>query len=111
MARRKKRKESSLHLTDKHHPLSGIVATLLALLSAGIFSVACVTAGKSNGHAGLLIGLVGLGSMIIAIAGFVLAWISLHQDNIRPHFPTIASVCNGLLVIFYMLLYIWGTVI
>lgn len=111
MARRKKGKESSLHLTDKHHPVSGIVATLLALLSAGVFSVACVTASKSNGHAGLLVGVVGIISMLIAVVGFVLAWISLHQDNIRPHFPTIASLGNGLLIIFYMILYIWGTVV
>ena len=34
MARKKKERESSLHLTDKHHPLLGIVATLLAVLSA-----------------------------------------------------------------------------
>ena len=36
MARKKKERESSLHLTDKHHPLLGIVATLLAVLSAGM---------------------------------------------------------------------------
>ena len=53
MARKKKERESSLHLTDKHHPLLGIVATLLAVLSAGMFGAACVAASGSNGHAGL----------------------------------------------------------
>ena len=59
MARKKKERESSLHLTDKHHPLLGIVATLLAVLSAGMFGAACVAASGSNGHAGLLVGFVG----------------------------------------------------
>lgn len=39
MARKKKERESSLHLTDKHHPLLGIVATLLAVLSAGCLAL------------------------------------------------------------------------
>ena len=47
MARKKKERESSLHLTDKHHPLLGIVATLLAVLSAGMFGSACVAASGS----------------------------------------------------------------
>lgn len=111
MAKGKKGRESSLHLTDKRHPLSGIIATLLAFVSAGIFGFICVVASKSNGHAGLFAGVVGILCLIIAAAGFILAWFSLHQDNIRPHFPTIASICNGLLVIFYMMLYIWGTVV
>ena len=92
MARKKKERESSLHLTDKHHPLLGIVATLLAVLSAGMFGAACVAASGSNGHAGLLVGFVGICSLVVAGVGFVLAWISLHQEDIRPHFPTIASI-------------------
>lgn len=63
---------------------------------------------RGNGHAGLLVGFVGICSLVVAGVGFVLAWISLHQEDIRPHFPTIASICNGLLVIFYLMLYIWG---
>ena len=98
-------------MTDKHHPLLGIVATLLAVLSAGMFGSACVAASGSNGHAGLLVGFVGICSLVVAGVGFVLAWISLHQEDIRPHFPTIASICNGLLVIFYLMLYIWGTIV
>ena len=75
MARKKKERESSLHLTDKHHPLLGIVATLLAVLSAGMFGSACVAASGSNGHAGLLVGFVGICSLVVAGVGFVLAWI------------------------------------
>lgn len=111
MFRKRRKKDSSLHLTDKHHPPLAIASVMLALVSFGIFSAACVSSGQSDGHAGLLAGLVGVFSLLIAAVGFVMAWISLHQDNIRPLFPTIASVLNGLLVIFYMMLYIWGAVV
>lgn len=111
MARKKRNKDSSLHLTDKHHPPLAIGSTLLALISFAIFGAACVSAGQSDGHAGLMAGLVGVFSLLVAAIGFVMAWISLHQEDIRPLFPTIASVLNGLLVIFYMMLYIWGAVV
>ncbi|MDO4167153.1 MAG: DUF6142 family protein [Eubacteriales bacterium] len=111
MSRKKRQKDSSLHLTDKHHPPLAIGATLLALVSIGIFGAVCVSAGQSDGHAGLLAGVAGMVSLLIAAVGFVMAWLSLHQDDIRPLFPTIASICNGLLVIFYMMLYIWGAVV
>lgn len=111
MFRRKREKESSLHLTDKHHPPLAIGATILALVSLGIFGTVCFLAGESDGHAGLMAGLVGMICLLIAAVGFVMSWVSLHQDDIRPLFPTIASVSNGLLVIFYMALYIWGAVL
>lgn len=104
-------RDSSLHLTDKHHPPLAIGSTLLAVVSICIFGAACLTSGQSKGHAGILAGLVGIISLLISLIGFIMAWFSLHQDDIRPLFPTIASVTNGLLVIFYMVLYIWGTVV
>lgn len=112
MAKRRKRREGdSLRLTDKKHPPLAIGASFLALASLCIFGAACVVSGQSRGHAGILIGLVGILSFGLSVAGFIMAWISLHQENIRPLFPTIGSVSNGLLVIFYMILYIWGTVV
>lgn len=108
--RKRHERESSLHLTAKHHPRRAIIATLLGLLSLGVFAVVCIAAGNSDGHAGLLSGVVGMLCLLIAVFGFVLSWFSLHEDNIRPLFPTISSLLNGLLVILYMLVYIWGTV-
>ena len=45
MARKKKERESSLHLTDKHHPLLGIVATLLAVRQGCLALPALLQAG------------------------------------------------------------------
>ena len=81
MARKKKERESSLHLTDKHHPLLGIVATLLAVLSAGMFGAACVAASGSNGHAGLLVGFVGICSLVVAENHYVWQFIFLMRKK------------------------------
>lgn len=105
---KKKRGKQSLHLTDKRHPASAIIATILGLVSIVLFITLCFVSSQSHGKAGILIGLAGIGCFVISLIGFVLSWISLHQENIRPLFPTIASVMNGLSIVFYLLLYLWG---
>ena len=105
---KKNRGDQSLHLTDKKHPASAILATVLGVASIVLFIVLCFISSQSHGKAGVLVGLSGIGCFCLSVAGFVMAWISLHQENIRPLFPTIASVLNGLSVIFYLLLYLWG---
>ncbi|MCD7826728.1 MAG: DUF6142 family protein [Clostridiaceae bacterium] len=111
MKRKKRKKGKSLQLTDKKHPLSAIVAMFLGILSLSIFAVICFVSGESDGNAGIYVGVVGLFCFLLSIIGFVVSWMSLRGDNIRPLFPTIASVINGLLLVCYLLVYIWGTFI
>lgn len=109
LGKRKKRENEGLRLTDKRHPPMAILACGLAVLSLGIFAVLCFMSGETNGHSGLEAGIMGILCALISITGFVLAWISLNQDNIRTLFPTIAAVFNGLLVLLYLIVYILGT--
>lgn len=107
-AKEKKRNRKSLHLTDKRHPGSAIFATILGILSVVLFIALCFWSSQSHGEAGLLVGLGGIGCFGISLVGFAIAWMSLHQENIRPLFPTISSLINGMSVVFYLLLYLWG---
>jgi uncharacterized Tic20 family protein len=105
---KKRRKKQSLHLTDKKHPGYAIVATILGIVSIVLFIALCFVSSQSHGKAGLLIGVAGMGCVLLSMTGFILSWMTLHQENIRPLFPTIASVLNGLSIVFYLLLYLWG---
>lgn len=107
--KKKKQRQSSLKLTDKKHPPIAVGATFVGLCSGISFFAVCLVSSQSHGKAGLYIGVWGLFSMLLSAVGFVMAWISLKQDNIRTLFPTIASVINGLLLVFYFLLYFWGS--
>ncbi len=109
VGQRKKKKRKSLQLTDKKHPASAIVALGFGILSLGIFAAVCLASSGSNGHAGLYAGAVGLLCFFLSIVGFVISWMSLRKDNIRPLFPTLASLLNGILLVFYLFLYILGT--
>lgn len=107
-AKKKRQNDSSLHLTDKRHPVMGIIAVLIGVLSAIAFIWLCFLSSESHGKAGKLIGFGGLLCFFVSTAGFVMSWLSLKQDNIRPLFPTIAAIINGLSMVFYFLLYLWG---
>jgi len=105
----KYKKESvELRLTDKRHPPSGVASFVLSLVSFVSFAVACIMSGMAGGNGGFGIGMAGVLCFFISATGFIMAWTSLHQENIRPVFPAIGSVVNGLLVILYMILYILG---
>lgn len=107
--KKKKRGREGLRLTDKKHPKSAVLATGLAVLSFVIFAVICFLSGESRGQSGIEAGVIGIFCFAVSIAGFLLSWISLMQDNIRTLFPSIGVVANGLLVLFYLIVYILGT--
>ncbi len=107
--RKKKRGGEGLRLTDKKHPRSAVAATGLAVLSLAIFAVICFMSGESRGQSGIEAGVIGLLCFVISIVGFILSWLSLGMDNIRTLFPSIGVVTNGLLVLFYLIVYILGT--
>ena len=108
MKKRGHKKEGELRLTDKRHPPLGIASFVLSAVSFISFAAACILSGQNGGNSGIGIGLIGILCLIASITGFIMAWASLHQENIRPLFPTIGSVVNGLLIICYMILYILG---
>ena len=106
----KNREEPALHLTDKHHPGIAVFSFLLAFVSIVLFGVACYQSGLHKGNAGIYVGIMGIISTFLAMAGFVLAWIALRMNNIRTVIPTIASLVNGLVLIFYIVIYMIGSV-
>lgn len=109
LGRKKKKENEGLRLTDKRHPPIAVLSCGLAVLSLGVFAVLCFMSGETDGHSGLEAGIMGLICALISIVGFVMAWISLNQDNIRTLFPTIAAVSHGLLILLYLIVYILGT--
>lgn len=110
-ASKKKQRQSSLHLTDKRHPVAGVLAMFLGIISVISFVVLCFISSQSHGHAGMFVGFLGILCFILSLIGFVMSWITLRQENIRPVFPTIAAIINGLEVVFYFVLCILANLI
>lgn len=110
-SRKKRKKEGELRLTDKKHPASGIWAVIIGIFALVMFGVTCFVSGNNKGNGGMVVGIVGILCFIISISGFILSWISLRKENIRYLFPTIGAVVNGLQIVGYMVVYIWGSYI
>ncbi|MCI7060627.1 MAG: DUF6142 family protein [Lachnospiraceae bacterium] len=106
---KKRRKKEGLHLTDKKHPKQGIWSTVLGIVSVVFFLVLCFMSGETGGKAGVWIGILGVLCAVISIWGFVLAMLSLKMDNIRQLFPSLGVVINGIMIVFYLVIYIMGT--
>lgn len=107
--KRKKREDGDFRFVEKSHPLTGIVSTVIAVISFALFAMACIISGCQGGKAGLYVGAIGILCFFMSISGFIFAWKSLHKEDIRMLFPTIGSVANGILTIGYMVLYVTGT--
>ncbi len=106
---RRKKGKDGLHLTDKRHPGQAIWATVMGIASIVIFLVLCYMSGREKGNAGIEIGFAGSACTLLSIWGFSLAWFSLKLDNIRQLFPSLGVVINGIMILLYLLIYIWGT--
>lgn len=106
--KKKQQKQSSLHLTDKRHPVSGVFAALLGMASVIWFIALCFISSQSHGKAGLMVGVGGICCFVLSLTGFIVSWLSLQRENIRPLFPSIAAIINGLSMVFYLVLYILG---
>ncbi len=109
MFKKKRKKEGELRLTDKKHPISGIWSVLIGVFALIMFIATCFISGDNGGKGGMIVGVVGILCFIISISGFILSWMSLRKENIRYLFPTIGAVVNGLQIIGYMIVYIWGS--
>lgn len=107
-SQKKGQKQSSLHLTDKRHPVSGIFAAFIGIVSVVFFIVLCFISSQSHGKAGIMVGFGGICCFVLSLFGFMVSWASLRRENIRPLFPSIAAIINGLSMVFYLVLYILG---
>lgn len=101
-------KRRKIQFTDKKHPRSGIVATLMALGALVMMFVLFLCSGNAGGQGGIVFGYLGICNLILSVVGFVMALRCMKQDDIYMTTPTIGSVINGLIIIIYLILYILG---
>lgn len=101
-------KRKKIQFTDRSHPFMGIISVILGGLSLVALISLCVFSGEEGGKAGILVGVIGMISMVMSIIGFVLAIKCYRKDEIYMVTPTIGSITNGLLVIVYFLLLFMG---
>ena len=85
-----------------------ISSFVFAVVSFSILIITSILSAISKGNAGIIAGILPMFAMIISIAGLVLAYRSLRNDNVKLKHVYTGLITNGLLVIVYLVLYIIG---
>ncbi len=85
-----------------------ISSFVFAVVSFSILIITSILSAISKGNAGIIAGILPMFAMIISIAGLVLAYRSLRNDDVKLKHVYTGLITNGLLVIVYLVLYIIG---
>lgn len=85
-----------------------ISSFVFAVVSFSILIITSILSAISKGNAGIIAGILPMFAMIISIAGLVLAYRSLRNDDVKLKHVYTGLIMNGLLVIVYLVLYIIG---
>ncbi|MDE7325031.1 MAG: hypothetical protein K2N63_01940, partial [Lachnospiraceae bacterium] len=72
------------------------------LLAASLISAA------AKGQAGIVVGYLGLGCLVVAVTGFVLGIVSLREPDILYFQPVFGVTVNALLLLALVSLYLTG---
>ena len=102
------KKPKSFMFTTKHHSFSGIMGCILAAISLitimGSIYMAFVSSGKSS----VLMGSEAMFALILDFIGIISGVTGLMERDIHKWEPIAAIIVNGLMLIIWILLVLWG---
>lgn len=107
----RKRQKRGYKFTEKKQSARGIFAFLLALVSIGIFLAVVWDSYWKRGNGSMYLGSAGVASMLLSIVAFVLAVMSLKEENSFKLFPYLATVVSFLAAGVWIALYAAGFLI
>ena len=105
---KKRDKKTNLSFQGKKRSKKGVFSMLLAIMSLAGFVTASVMSGIAEGAAGIIVGYIGMGCLLVAFAGFVLGVRSLRERDIRYLHPVFGMAVSGLLLVALIALYLTG---
>lgn len=106
---KEKRKSSNYKFTDKIHPPKAIASTGLSVLTLILFGTACYLSFLKRGNGGMSVGVLGALALISCILGLFLGIKSIQtKQEIHYRFSVLGIGGNGILVVFFLLMYVLG---
>lgn len=103
-----KRHRSGYKFTDKTQSKRGILAFALAVVSLAIFVLVIAISFQDRGNGTMYLGSAGVCSMLLSLISFVLAILSLGEENSYKFFPYAATLVSFLAVGIWVALYVVG---
>ena len=111
MAFGNRKRRGNYKFTEKTHSKRGIAGFVIAAISIGIFAYVVWNSFSHEGAGSMYLGSAGVTSMILAIVAFVLAVMSLREEDSFKLFPYLSTICSGLALATWIALYVMGMII
>lgn len=92
MAGKKKDKRQRIPLSK--YTKGGRISTIMAIMSVIIFFVAAGIAIAKRGQAGSIVGILGLATLVISVAGFIVGIQSFREETKFLKFSWIGTIFN-----------------
>lgn len=105
---RKRKRKLRYKFSNKRHPIKGIVSLIIAVISFISIIIISYVSSLSYGNGDIILGAIGVVSMLFCIVGFILSINAMKQKEIYYVIPIIGLLMNGILFTVYFVLYIIG---
>lgn len=102
------KKRYKYNFAKKKHSVKGIISSILAGISLGLFCISSVCSLFFHGKGGIYLGVMGLIAISISVYGFVLGLRSFSDKNRDLLFCKIGSVSCGILMVIWLSLFLAG---
>ncbi len=91
-AQREKRQRKKTKFTDKKHSVTGIISSILALVSLGLIIAAIISSAMNKGQGGRTVGIFGAASFVLAVIGMILGIVSFRKTDVLLKFAWIGMI-------------------
>lgn len=108
--KKKVKNKKKLKIVTTKVPSTVIVSLCIGLVSFAAFVTMCIISAVNLGKAGLIVGIIPIAATACNIFGFMLSYRMLKKDDVKIGWVSAAAFLNGVLVLLYMILYIWGAI-
>ena len=105
-----KRERGEIKFSGRTTPKKGIISVSLGVLSLATILAMIILSAAAGGQGDWYLGVGGLLSLAMAVAGFVLAVRCFKMDDIYYGTPTGGAILNGVLMLGELALYVVGII-
>ncbi len=103
-----KRKKDSFKFSGRSHSVRGIISVGLAVVALLTIVISSIISAISHGNGSMALGAIGIVAFIISLVGFILGIKGSLEKEIYYTAPIVGMIMNGLLFLFYFVLYVVG---
>ncbi len=102
------RKRNKIKFQIGRQSVRAIIGLIFGVLSIILTTALIILSIKSGGEISTGLAIVAVIVNLISIAGFILALLALYIKDVRTTIPIIALILNGITVLVYIIIYIFG---